>query len=80
MTSKNDKGCRFWDHQKEDMRMKITNDQEWEQYLKSVKVNREVFVIEATEAVMDKAEKGDAAACEWLEKRGLFKFPTTLNR
>ena len=65
--------------------MKITNDQEWEQYLESakanrVKVNREVFVIEATEAVMDKAKKGDVAACEWLEKRGLFKFPTTLNR
>ena len=60
--------------------MKITNDQEWEQYLESVKVSREVFALEATEAVMDKAKKGDMAACEWLEQRGLFKFPTTLNR
>ena len=60
--------------------MEITNDQEWEQYLESVKFNREVFVLEATEVVMDKARKGDMAAIEWLEKRGLFKFPTTLNR
>ena len=59
--------------------MKLTNDQEWEQYLESVKVNREVFALEATEAVMYKAKKGDMAACEWLEKRGLFKFPMTLD-